>query len=163
MSPATIDFILGVVLALFAFKGLTTGLIRSLISLGAVIVAWVVASTMPEVSAPLVTFAVAADSPAFPLVTRLVTWVGAFAVVQLAGFFVAKTVEGLGLGMLDKLGGLVLGVATGVLIGCLPLFVINAFPPLYQWAPAQQMVKESFFLRTYQPLAAQVVPPPASR
>ena len=54
-------------------------------------------------------------------------------------------------------------VATGVLVGCLPLFVIFAVPAIYQWQPVQHLLKESFFLKTYAPLAAQVVPPPKKR
>ena len=64
-----------------------------------------------------------------------------------------------GLGGVEKLGGLVLGAATGVIIGCLPIMVINAVPALYNWAPTKQLMRESFFLKTYAPIAAKIVPP----
>jgi membrane protein required for colicin V production len=163
MSPTTVDLILGVALFLFAFKGFATGLIKSVVSLAAVLIAWFLSSSMSHVVAPALTWVLPPEAPGLPLVARIVTWIGAFLVVQLVGSMIAKSVNDSVLGGLDKLGGLILGAATGVLVGCLPLFVIFAVPAIYHWQPVQHVLKESFFLKTYAPLAAQVVPPPKKR
>ena len=163
MTPSTVDLLWGLALAGFAFKGFATGLIKSVVSFAAVIIAWFVASSMADLSAPLVRFALEPTAPGFPLVTRIVTWIAVYLVVQLIGSMIAKTANEGGLGGLDKRGGLLLGVATGVMVGCLPLFVIFAVPAIYHWPPVQTVVKQSFFLRTYTPIASKVVPPPKKR
>lgn len=163
MSPTTVDLILGAALFVFAFKGFFTGLIKSVVSLGAVLIAWFMASSMSHVVAPAISWALPPEAPGFPLVARIVTWIGAYLVVQLVGSVIAKTVNDGGLGPVDKLGGLVLGAATGVLVGCLPLLVIFAVPAIYHWPPVQQLVKESYFLQAYTPIASQIVPPPKKR
>ena len=159
MSPSTVDLFLGIALAFFAIKGFFTGFLKTIVSLLAVLVAWFFASQMPGLSAPLIGWAVEASSPAFPLVTRLITWIGASLVVQLVGSMLSKTLNESGLSGADKLAGLALGAATGVLVGCLPLFVINAVPALHNWDQTRSLVAHSFFLRTYQPIAAKIVPP----
>lgn len=163
MTPSTVDLLLGIALAVFAFKGLMTGLIKSVVSFGSVLIAWFVASSMADVSAPLVKLALEPTAPGFPLVTRIVTWIGVYLAVQLVGSMIAKTANEGGLGGADKIGGLLLGLATGVLVGCLPLFVIFTVPAIYHWPPVQTIVKESAFLRAYTPIAAKVVPPPKKR
>jgi membrane protein required for colicin V production len=159
LSPSTVDLFLGIALAFFAIKGFLTGFVKTIVSLAAVIIAWFLANKMPELSAPLIRFAVEPNSPAYPLVTRIITWIGAFVVVQLIGSMLSKSLNESGLSGADKIGGLVLGVATGVLVGCLPLFVINAVPALYNWDQTQSLLHHSTLLRAYQPIASKIVPP----
>lgn len=159
MSPSTVDLFLGIALAFFAIKGFFTGLVKTVVSLLAVVVAWFLASHSPDLIGPAIRWAVEPSSPAYPLVTRLLTWIAAFLVVQLIGSVISKGLNESVLSGADKIGGLLLGIATGVLVGCLPLFVINAVPALGNWAPTKSLVAHSFFLHTYQPIAAKIVPP----
>ena len=159
MSPSTIDLFLGIALAFFAIKGLFTGLLKTVVSLVAVIAAWMISGAMPDLVGPMIRWAITPDNPAYHLTSRLIVWVGVFVVVQLIGSMLSKTLNATGLTGVDKIAGLALGVATGVLVGCFPLFVINAVPALHDWAPVKDAVKQSFFLRTYAPIAAKIVPP----
>jgi membrane protein required for colicin V production len=159
MSPSTIDLFLGIALAFFAIKGLFAGLLKTVVSLVAVIAAWMLSGPLAGVVGPMIKWAITPDNPAFNLTERLIVWVAVFIVVQLIGSMLSKTLNETGLSGVDKIAGLALGVATGVLVGCLPLFVINAVPALHDWAPVKSAVKQSFFLRTYAPIAAKVVPP----
>ena len=155
-----IDFILGLILAGFALKGLLTGLVRTVVTIAAVAAAWLVSSMEPMLAAPLVALFAEPEAPFFPLVVRLTTWVGAFAAVQIAGHFIAGFFEKAGLGGADRLGGLLLGAATGVAVGCLPLFVIYAIPPLYHWEKTQEAIAQSTLLTAYTPIVRMVVQPP---
>lgn len=161
MSPETIDLILGAVLAGFTLKGLFTGFIRSVVSLIAVVVAWMAAGAMPALTAVFFRYLVDPASPQFPLVTRIGTFVLAFAVVQLIGFLLTGLMEKIGMGWFNKLGGLLLGAVTGVLVGCIPIFLIYSIPPLYHWAPVQQTLKESRMLSAYTPIVRRFMRPPA--
>jgi membrane protein required for colicin V production len=159
MSPSTIDLFLGIALAFFAIKGLFTGLLKTVVSLVAVIAAWMLSGPLSKMVGPAINWAITPDNPAYNLTERLLVWVVVFIAVQLVGSMLSKTLNETGLSGIDKIAGLVLGIATGVLVGCFPLFVINAVPALHDWAPVKSVVKQSFFLRTYAPIAAKVVPP----
>lgn len=158
-----IDFILGLILLGFTLKGLMSGLVRTVVTVAAVGAAWFVSSTQPLLAGPLVAHFTGTESLFFPLAARLTTWVGAFAAVQIVGFFVVGLFERIGLGGADRVGGFLLGAATGVAVGCLPLFVIYAIPPLYHWDKTQQTIEQSLLLRAYTPvvrLFTQVPPKP---
>jgi uncharacterized membrane protein required for colicin V production len=159
MSPSTVDLFLGIALAVFAIKGFFTGMVKTVVSFLAVVIAWFIASHSPDVIGPAIHWAIEPSNPAYPLVTRVITWIGVYLVVQLIGSMLSKGLNESGLSGADKIGGLLLGIATGVLVGCLPLFVINAVPALYNWAPTKSLVAHSFFLHTYQPIASKIVPP----
>lgn len=158
-----IDFILGLILIGFALKGLMTGLVRTVVTVAAVAAAWAVSSAQPMLAAPVAAQFVGTETVYYPLVARLATWVGAFAAVQLVGFFVTGLFEKVGLGGADRVGGLLLGTAAGVAVGCLPLAVLYAIPPLYHWDQTQATIERSFFLRSYTPIVrmfAKVPPRP---
>lgn len=160
MSPETIDLILAALLLFFSIKGLMTGFIRSVVSLLAVVVAWLMAAAMPELTGVFFQYFIPPSSPSFPLATRIGTWVVAFAVVQGIGFLLTGLMEKIGMGWLNKLAGLALGVVTGVLVGCIPLFIIYSIPQLYHWPVVQSTIKASFFLSNYTPVVRSFVRPP---
>jgi uncharacterized membrane protein required for colicin V production len=159
LSPSTVDFMLGLALVVFSIKGLWTGMLKTVVSLASVLIAWFLSSTMSHLFDPLIKLAIEPSAPGFNLAGRITVWIVAYMVVQLVGSMIVKTANDGGLGGADKLGGLLLGAATGVIIGCLPIMVINAVPALYNWAPTKELMRESFFLKTYAPIAAKIVPP----
>lgn len=161
MSPGFIDVLLGGALAFFALKGLFTGLVKSLVTIVAVVVAWFAMNTFPLLTAPVLGMFMNPQDPAFLLAAKVATLIVAYMVVQLVGFFVTGLIERVGLSPVDKLGGLALGVATGVLFGCLPLVAIYSIPQLYHWDKTQSTIAQSFFLSRYTPIVRNFVKPPA--
>lgn len=161
MSPGFIDLALISVLAGFTLKGFFTGFFRSVVSIAAVVLAWLAATLMPLLSAPVVAVWMPPGDVAFPFATRIATWVAVFGGIQLIGILLTMMIKKTGLGGADRVAGLALGVATGVFIGCLPIAAVYAVPQLYHWSPTQQMLKQSTMLKAYTPIVQVFLKPPA--
>lgn len=161
MSAGTVDFVLALVLLFFTLKGFITGFIRSVVTIVAVLAAWVLTAAAPNMTAFALRYIVDPHAPEFPLVVHIATFILVFAVVQAAGFLITGLFEKIGLGPLDKIAGLALGLATGVFMGCIPLFLIYAIPAVYHWAPTQATIKHSVFLKAYTPIVRSFARPPA--
>ena len=161
MSPGFIDLALISVLAGFTMKGFFTGFFRSVVSIAAVVLAWLAAALMPLLSAPVVALWMPPTDLAFPFAARIATWVAVFGGIQLVGFLLATMIKKTGLGGADRVAGLALGLATGVFIGCLPIAAIYSVPQLYHWAPTQAVLKQSTMLKAYTPIVQAFLKPPA--
>lgn len=161
MSPGFIDLALVTVLVGFTLKGFFSGFFRSVISIAAVVLAWLAATLMPQLTAPIVLMWMPATDMAFPFASRALTWVTVFGGIQLVGFLIGTVIKKTGLGGADRVAGLALGALTGVVIGCLPLAGVYAMPQLYHWAPTQHMLKNSQMLKLYAPVVQNFIKPPA--
>jgi membrane protein required for colicin V production len=162
MSPGFIDLALVSILAGFTMKGFFTGFFRSVVSIAAVVLAWLAATLMPLLSAPVVQMWMPPTDMAFPFAARALTWVTVFFGIQLVGYFLGMLIKKTGLGGADRFAGLALGAATGVVIGCLPLAGVYAMPQLYHWAPTQHLLKQSVMLKAYAPVVQIFIQPPGA-
>lgn len=163
MNAGTVDLILAAALAVFALKGLMTGFVRSVFSVGAIVLAWAVSALHPELTAGALTWAFGASGPALALASRIVTWIVVYAAAQALAFLLTGLLEKIGLGGLDKLAGLMIGAAAGILVGALPLALIQSVPAFARFEPVQAVVRQSIMLNLYKPIVALAVAPPARR
>ncbi len=110
-----LDFILLAALALSVVVGLWRGLVRSLISL----VAWVAAALLAVRWGPVVaTSLVGGQFPPqlAPLAGLLLVFLGVVIAGAAFGYFVARLLHAVGLGMADRLLGAAFGLVRGVLL-----------------------------------------------
>jgi membrane protein required for colicin V production len=154
MSPGTVDLILGLALVFFTVKGFFRGFLRSVISLVAVVAAWLLGGEFSQLGAQLGAWG---HIQTTPWVLHLIGWVLIFIVIQTVGLVIVGIVYKIGLGFLDRLAGVALGALTGVLIGCLPLALIDSMPHLAAWPPVKNVVEHSQLLRAYTPLVKSIM------
>lgn len=126
-----LDFVIIVTLIWFAFAGLSTGLVRELVgvlasSLGVVLAGHYYQRLADDIK-------IAYDDPT---VDRLIAFIAIFAACflagQLLGIALKDLVSLLLLGWLDRAGGLLFGLAEGVVVVELLLIAFAAFPAA-QW------------------------------
>lgn len=116
MPPLTgVDYAILAVIGLSGLVSLLRGLVQEVFSLAAWgVAAWVALRYGPELAARL--------SSLIPLPSARVAaafaalFLGCLAVASLAGFLLGKVVRGIGLAGIDRLAGLLFGVARGALI-----------------------------------------------
>jgi len=138
-----VDWAITIVLAASVCGGFAQGFFRTACSLiglilGLTLAAWnygrVAAIFLPAVRIPAI-----ADTIGFFLIAVVV-----MALANVAGTFLGKTFNWLGLGCLDMIAGAVLGFFQGVVLVTLILLVVVAFFPKEQWLTQSELPKEFF-------------------
>lgn len=160
LSPGFVDILLFLVFITFTLKGYITGFIRSVVTLVAVIIAFGLSAAMPTLLAPILGYSIPASSPQFLVVNRIAAFFLFFGVVQSVGFLATGLLEKIGLGTADKAVGALIGVITGVMVGCVPGVAIYQSAKAYNHKPNQRYFQTSFFMKAYQPLVKTVARPP---
>lgn len=160
-SPVWADLLALALILGFATKGFWLGIIRSVASLVAVVASWGMANFFPKAALPVLLWFGEPNPLLGPWVAKLLTFALTFVAIQLGAFFLTGLFEKVGLGPVNKALGAMLGVVTGVLVGCLPIAAVHALPPLYRSAPVQALAKRSIAWQQYSPMVALVVKPPA--
>lgn len=160
LSPGFIDGLLFFVLFGFAMKGYVTGFIRSVVTLVAVLIAIGASAALPTIAAPMLGYSVSPNSAQFLVVNRMASFLIFFGVAQSVGFLATGLLEKIGLGTADKFVGAVLGIATGVIVGCLPGLAIYASPVAFHNKANQRYFKSSFFMKAYQPIVKSMARAP---
>lgn len=129
-SPMWADILALVLILGFGTKGFLLGIIRSVASLVAVAASWGMAVFFPKAAIPLLAYF---GDPGIltPWLSKLVTFSGTFVAIQAGAFFLTGLFEKVGLGPLNKGLGALLGIVTGVVVGCLPIAALHALPSLY--------------------------------
>ncbi len=159
-SPGFVDILLFLVFISFSLKGYITGFIRSVVTLVAVLIAFGLSAALPTIAAPMLGYSVPVSSPQFLVVNRIASFLLFFGVAQGIGFLATGLLEKIGLGTADKAVGALLGVITGVLVGCVPGVAIYQSAKAYHYKPNQRYFQASFFMKAYQPIIKSVVRPP---
>jgi membrane protein required for colicin V production len=138
-----VDWAIVIVLAASVCGGFAQGFFRTACSLiglilGLSLAAWnygrVAALFLPAVRVPAI-----ADAIGFFLIALVV-----MALANLAGNFLGKTLNWLGLGCLDMIAGAVLGFFQGVVLVTIILLVIVAFFPRQQWLTRSELPRQFF-------------------
>ena len=93
------------------------------------------------------------------VINRLVSFWLFFALAQAAGFLATGLLEKIGLGTMDKVVGVALGVITGVFVGCVPGVAIYQSATAYAFKPNQRLFKSSVLMRSYQPIVKTLTKP----
>jgi membrane protein required for colicin V production len=137
------DWMIVVVIALAVLGGLSQGFLRSVCSLagllgGLVLAAWNY-PLLAEPLKPLLRSEDAADICAFLLIAVLV-----MAIATIIGSLLARTVQSIGLGCLDRLAGGVFGFFQGVLMVTLIILVTVAFYPEARWLMDARLPRHFF-------------------
>jgi membrane protein required for colicin V production len=140
---ALTDWIIVAVIALAVLGGLTQGFIRSVFSLGGLFAGLVLGAwNYRLVAAPLrhlLNSEEGANVVAFLLIAFAV-----MAVASIIGSLVARTIDKVGLGCLDRLAGGVFGLLQGVLLVTLFILVTVAFYPRAHWLVEARLPRHFF-------------------
>lgn len=124
---AWIDYLILGFLAVSAFRGMQSGLIRQVVGLASVLVGGVVAANLYPRLAGNIEFLMA-DGPMRQLVAFGAIFAGFLVLGQLAGQLLRTVASLLLLGPVDSLGGLVFGFVQAALIVAFVLYALTAFP-----------------------------------
>ncbi len=145
-----IDILLLVILAAFILFGFRKGLLKEVVGFIGLVIAFWAAMRFTKAAAGLVP---KFSLPAREAVAFLVILVGVFLVFQLAGFLLRKLVKASPLAILDRLGGVALGLLKGGLLLSVCLLVLTLAPLPRTWA---EKVEGSFAARGVRQVAPMV-------
>lgn len=126
-----IDIVLLVILVVFILLGFRKGLLKEVVSIIGLVVAFWAAMRFTKAAAGLVP---KHSLPAREAVAFLVILVGVFLLFQLMGFLLRKLIRASPLAILDRLGGVALGLLKGGLLLSLCLLVLTLAPLPKPWA-----------------------------
>jgi len=140
---SVVDWIIVAILAASVLAGIAQGFLRSIFSLGGLLLGLVIAAWNYERVARFVQPRVRNDHVAnaigFLLIALLVA-----AIAALIGAFLSKAFQKLGLGCLDGLAGGVFGLFQGALLVTVCILVTVAFFPETEWLTQSRLPKYFF-------------------
>jgi len=138
-----VDLAIIVILVVATLGGMAQGFLRSICSLGGLVLGLALAAWNYDRVAALL-------KPVIPVrsidnvIGFLVIALLVMALANLVGGILARTVKSIGLGCLDKLGGAVVGFVQGALLVMLCILVTVAFFPGQRWL-AEARLPQMFF------------------
>jgi membrane protein required for colicin V production len=140
---AWIDWAILIVIALSALAGLTQGFLRSVFSLGGLLLGLVLAAwnyaRLAALLMPLVRIEPVANTVGFVLIALLV-----MGVAGILGTVLSKALHKIGLGCLDRLAGAAFGLFQGVVLVTLCIIAAVAFYPKAQWLAEAKLPRHFF-------------------
>ncbi len=122
-----LDVIIGLILLLFAYKGLKKGLIVEAFSLAAFIIGIYGAMYLSDITAKGLSKIIDAPQEIMTIIAFIITFIILAILVTLIGKLISKIVEALFLGFIDKIGGFVFGMVKGALLVSILILVLNFF------------------------------------
>jgi len=138
-----VDWIIVLVLAGSTIGGLAQGLLRSVFSLGGLLLGLVLAAwnygRVAAVVQPIVRSEELANAVGFLLIAVVVT-----AVTAGIGSLLSNVLHKIGLGCLDRLAGGVFGLFQGALVVTLVILVTVAFYPKAEWLTESRLPRHFF-------------------
>lgn len=120
-----IDIILIIPFLWFGFKGLTNGLLKELFSTLALLLGLYVAIHFSSYMGNLLAGLLSSTSPYFKLSCFAITFIFALLGMKLGTWIVERLFSKVGIGWLNKLGGLVLGLLKGIFIVGGIIYLLN--------------------------------------
>jgi membrane protein required for colicin V production len=123
-----IDLLIVGVIAFLTFRAFSNGLIREVVTLGALVAGVFVAGTYYERLSADIAFLIS-DERTRTLIAFLALFGGMLVLGQLLGLLLRKTAAVLMLGPVDHLGGAVFGFVEAVLLVQVLLFAVAVYPP----------------------------------
>ena len=122
-----IDIILIVPFLWFGFKGLTNGLLKELFSTLALLLGLYVAIHFSSYVGNILAGLLSSTSPYFKLSCFAITFIFALLGMKLGTWIVERFFSKVGIGWLNKLGGLIFGLLKGIFIVGAILYLLNNF------------------------------------
>ena len=160
MSPGFIDLMMLIIFVTFTVKGWSTGFIRSVVTMVAVVAGWMLSGLAPDITGGFLHYSIPESSAYYHVATRIFTFIFAFAAMQVVGFTITGLIENIKLGTVDKWVGVLVGVMTAVLVSCFVVSTFFARPAVY-WSPAgQRYIKSSMAFKAYAPMVTKFVHKP---
>ncbi len=137
------DWAIVIVMALSVLGGIKQGFLRSVCSLGGLLLGLVLAAWNYARAAallmPLVRIEPVSDTIAFILIALFV-----MALASILGTVMAKMLHQVGLGCLDRIAGAAFGLFQGALLVTLGILVVVAFYPKAHWLAEGKLPKRFF-------------------
>lgn len=147
---STLDIILIVFLLYFAFKGFTNGFIISVATLAGLVLGFYAASHFSEFTAAWLQHDLGMKSSNLLLIAYIITFVMVVVLIYLLGRFMTGVVKTVGLGIINRLAGALLGLAKGLLIISFLFLMFSHIDPRGSLFTARQ--KQNCVL--YKPISA---------
>ena len=122
-----LDIIIAIILCLFGFGGFRKGLIIEVVSLLAFGVGIYGAMHFSDFTAVRLQEVMTLDPKYLNTIAFIMTFVLLVIIVNLIGRAVSRMVEAMNLGLIDRLGGFIVGAAKGLLLCSVFVMVINNF------------------------------------
>ena len=122
-----LDIIIAIILCLFGFGGFRKGLIIEVVSLLAFGVGIYGAMHFSDFTAERLQEVMTLDPKYLNTIAFIMTFVLLVIIVNLIGRAVSRMVEAMNLGLIDRLGGFIVGAAKGLLLCSVFVMVINNF------------------------------------
>jgi membrane protein required for colicin V production len=154
---STIDIILAVFLLYFAFKGFTNGFIISIATLVGLVVGFYAASHFSEFTANWLQQDMGLKSSNIKLIAYVVTFVIVIVLIFLLGKFLTGVVKTVGLGIVNRLAGVLFGIAKGVLIASFLFLLFSRIDPKGSLFTAEHK-KGSVLYKPVSAVAPAVIP-----
>ena len=126
---ATIDIILALFLIYFAFKGGSNGFIVSIATLIGLVLGFYAASHFSEFTANWLKRDLGLESSNIKLIAYIVTFAIVVVLIFLLGRFLTGVVKTVGLGIVNRMAGAILGIAKGALIASFLFMLISRIDP----------------------------------
>ncbi|SKA04781.1 CvpA family protein [Selenihalanaerobacter shriftii] len=136
-----LDFGIIVVLIISILRGYQIGLIRQVISIIALIIAFYIAATQYQLVSVYFTENVSLTKPIADVISFALITIAFSAVINIIGYLLSKLTGLLLLSMLDGLGGSIIGLAKGFLVVYILLILINRMP----FATIEDSIQTSIF------------------
>lgn len=122
-----IDIIIAIILVAFGFEGFRKGIITEAATLLGLVLGLYGAFHFSDFTANKLLQWVEIDPKYLNVIAFIVTFIIVAFLVYLLGRLLAKVVKSLKLGFIDKLGGILFGIAKGVLLCSLLFMLLNVF------------------------------------
>jgi len=126
---STLDIIVTVFLLYFAYRGFTSGFIISIATLAGLLLGFYAASHFSEFTANWLQHDMGLKSGNIRLIAYIVTFVIVVVLIFLLGRFMTGVVKTVGLGIVNRLAGALLGIAKGLLIASFIFLLFGRIDP----------------------------------
>ncbi|MCX6277818.1 MAG: CvpA family protein [Bacteroidetes bacterium] len=139
-----LDYILIIILALFAILGFRKGIIVSVVTVAALIIGIYAAVHFSNYIDATLMENLKPSRKWLPFISFSITFIIVLVVVLLAGKLVEKLVDITGLGFVNRLFGAIFGIIKGVILASVLFFIVVAIDHNGKWLTAEHK-KGSYF------------------
>jgi len=154
---SALDIILAIFLFYFAFKGFSSGFIISVATLIGLVLGFYAASHFSEFTAAWLQNDMGLKSANIKLIAYIVTFVIVVVLIFLLGRFLTGVVKTVGLGIVNRLAGALLGIAKGLLIASFIFLLFMRIDPHGSLLSTSQK-KESVLYKPVSAIAPAAIP-----
>nr|AGS52309.1 putative Colicin V production protein, cvpA-like (dedE protein) (Pur regulon 18 kDa protein) [uncultured bacterium contig00061] len=129
MGVAVIDFVLIGIIIIFTLRCAVRGFVSELLSVAALVFGLLLAIFFFRAGAVIVRRLFMPDVRVFPeIISFIAIFLIVYIVVKILELILKSIIDGIRLGGLDRLLGFAFGLAEGIIVVCLLLFLINIQP-----------------------------------